>query len=44
MDPLRPFAEEAAKYPKYGLATPYLAIVEEGETLFVPRGWRAARA
>lgn len=39
VDPLRPFAEQVAKYPKYGRATPYVVIVEEGETLFVPRGW-----
>jgi len=37
VDPLDPEAEQ--KWPDYSKATPYVSILEEGETLVAPKGW-----
>lgn len=37
LDPLDP--DVLQKWPDYAKATPYIAVVEEGETIFAPQGW-----
>jgi len=37
IDPLD--ADVLKKWPKYATATPYISVVEEGETLVAPQGW-----
>mmetsp|Transcript_105149 Transcript_105149/g.307315 ORF Transcript_105149/g.307315 Transcript_105149/m.307315 type:complete len:576 (+) Transcript_105149:36-1763(+) len=37
LDPLDP--DVAEKWPDYAKAQPYIAVVEEGETIFAPQGW-----
>lgn len=37
LDPLDPDVLE--KWPDYAKAQPYIAVVEEGETIFAPQGW-----
>lgn len=39
IDPLAPYDATVEAYPDYARATPYAAILEEGETILVPSGW-----